>query len=156
VAETFIQWVIEDEFPYGRPRYEDAGVLLTTDVRPYETLKLRILNAGHSTTTYLAALVGHVYIHEIMADPRLALYMQRFHDDEVTPSLPPVPGIDVEDTSARRRVARHPEARPGGAGLPRWHLEAPCPHPDHRVPARQGRQRGFGPALRLVQYLLPR
>ena len=49
VAETFIQWVIEDEFPYGRPPYEDAGVLLTTDVRPYETLKLRILNAGHST-----------------------------------------------------------------------------------------------------------
>ena len=97
VAETFIQWVIEDDFPYGRPPYQDAGVLLTHDVRPYETLKLRILNAGHSTTTYLAALVGHVYIHEIMADPLLARFMQRFHDDEVTPSLPPVPGIDVED-----------------------------------------------------------
>ena len=58
VAETFIQWVIEDDFAYGRPPYEDAGVLLTHDVRPYETLKLRILNAGHSTTTYMAALVG--------------------------------------------------------------------------------------------------
>ena len=72
VAETFIQWVIEDAFAYGRPAYEDAGVLLTHDVRPYETLKLRILNAGHSTSTYMAALVGHVYIHEIMADPLLA------------------------------------------------------------------------------------
>jgi mannitol 2-dehydrogenase len=112
VAETFIQWVIEDEFPYGRPPYEDAGVLLTGDVRPYETLKLRILNAGHSTTTYMAALVGHTYIHEIMADPRLARYMQRFHDDEVTPSLPPVPGIDVEDY--KRVVAErfaNPEVR---------------------------------------------
>jgi mannitol 2-dehydrogenase len=97
VAETFIQWVIEDDFPYGRPPYQDAGVLLTDDVRPYETLKLRILNAGHSTTTYMAALVGHVYIHEIMADRLLATYMQRFHDDEATPSLPAVPGIDVED-----------------------------------------------------------
>jgi mannitol 2-dehydrogenase len=97
VAEPFIQWVIEDDFPYGRPPYEDAGVLLTDDVRPYETLKLRILNAGHSTTTYMAALVGHVYIHEIMADPLLARFLQRFHDDEATPSLPPVPGIDVED-----------------------------------------------------------
>ena len=97
VAETFIQWVIEDEFAHGRPPYEDAGVLLTHDVRPYETLKLRILNAGHSTTTYMAALVGHTYIHEIMADPPLARFMQRFHDDEATPSLPPVPGIDVED-----------------------------------------------------------
>ncbi|HUG95012.1 MAG TPA: mannitol dehydrogenase family protein [Pleomorphomonadaceae bacterium] len=112
VAETFIQWVIENDFPFGRPPFEDAGVLLTHDVRPYETLKLRILNAGHSTTTYMAALVGHVYIHEIMADPLLARYMQRFHDEEVTPSLPPVPGIDVEDY--KRVVAErfaNPEVR---------------------------------------------
>ena len=109
VAETFIQWVIEDDFPYGRPPYQDAGVLLTDDVRPYETLKLRILNAGHSTTTYMAALVGHVYIHEIMADPLLATYMQRFHDDEATPSLPAVPGIDVEDY---KRVVRERFANP--------------------------------------------
>jgi mannitol 2-dehydrogenase len=112
VAETFIQWVIEDEFAQGRPPYEDVGVLLTQDVRPYETLKLRILNAGHSTTTYMAALVGHVYIHDIIADPLLARYMQRFHDDEVTPSLPPVPGIDVEDY--KRVVAErfaNPEVR---------------------------------------------
>jgi mannitol 2-dehydrogenase len=97
VSETFIQWVIEDEFPYGRPPYEDVGVLITGDVRPYETLKLRILNAGHSTTTYMGALVGHTYIHEILADPLLARYLQRFHDDEATPSLPPVAGIDVSD-----------------------------------------------------------
>ena len=142
VAETFIQWVIEDEFPYGRPPYEDAGVLLTDDVRPYETLKLRILNAGHSTTTYMAALVGHVYIHEIMADPLLAPYMQRFHDDEATPSLPPVPGIDVEDY--KRVVAErfaNPEVRDQVArvcldGI----VQVPqVPHPDHRVAARQGR-----------------
>lgn len=112
VAETFIQWVIEDEFPSGRPPYEDAGVLLTHDVRPYETLKLRILNAGHSTTTYMAALVGHTYIHEIMADPPLARYLQRFHDEEATPSLPPVAGIDVTDY--KRVVAErfaNPEVR---------------------------------------------
>jgi mannitol 2-dehydrogenase len=109
VAETFIQWVIEDDFACGRPPYEDVGVLLTHDVRPYETLKLRILNAGHSTSTYMAALVGHVYIHEIMQDPLLARFMQRFHDDEATPSLPPVPGIDVE---AYKRVVRERFANP--------------------------------------------
>ena len=112
VAETFIQWVIEDVFPYGRPPYEDVGVLMTGDVRPYETLKLRILNAGHSTLTYMAALVGHTYIHEIMADPPLARYLQRFHDDEATPSLPPVTGIDVGDY--KRVVAErfaNPEVR---------------------------------------------
>ena len=109
VSETFIQWVIEDAFAYGRPAYEDAGVLLTHDVRPYETLKLRILNAGHSTSTYMAALVGHTYIHEILADPLLARFLQRFHDDEATPSLPPVPGIDVEDY---KRVVRERFANP--------------------------------------------
>ncbi|HKZ90918.1 MAG TPA: mannitol dehydrogenase family protein, partial [Candidatus Limnocylindrales bacterium] len=112
VAEPFIQWVIEDAFPYGRPPYEDSGVLFTSDVGPYETLKLRILNAGHSCLTYLAALAGHVYIHEIMADPPFAQFLQRFHDDEATPSLPPVPGIDVTDY--KRVVAErfaNPEVR---------------------------------------------
>ena len=112
VAETFIQWVIEDDFSAGRPPYEDVGVLMTGDVRPYETLKLRILNAGHSTVTYMAALVGHTYIHEIMADPLLARYLQQFHDHEATPSLPPVQGIDV--TQYKRVVAErfaNPEVR---------------------------------------------
>ena len=112
VAETFIQWVIEDGFPFGRPPYEDVGVLMTDDVRPYETLKLRILNAGHSTVTYMAALVGHTYIHEIMADRPLARYLQQFHDHEATPSLPPVKGIDV--TEYKRVVAErfaNPEVR---------------------------------------------
>ena len=88
------------------------GALLTTDVRPYETLKLRILNAGHSTPAYMAALVGHTYIHEIMADPPLARYLRRFHDEEATPSLPPVTGIDVAEY--KRVVAErfaNPEVR---------------------------------------------
>ena len=87
-------------------------MLMTDDVRPYETLKLRILNAGHSTVTYMAALVGHTYIHEIMADPPLARYLQQFHDLEATPSLPPVKGIDV--TEYKRVVAErfaNPEVR---------------------------------------------
>ena len=112
VAETFIQWVIEDDFVAGRPPYEEVGVLMTDDVRPYETLKLRILNAGHSTITYMAALVGHTYIHEIMADPPMARFLQQFHDQEATPSLPSVQGIDVPQY--KRTVAErfaNPEVR---------------------------------------------
>jgi mannitol 2-dehydrogenase len=159
VAETFIQWVIEDDFPYGRPPYEDAGVLLTHDVRPYETLKLRILNAGHSTTTYMAALVGHVYIHEIMQDPLLARFMQRFHDDEVTPSLPPVPGIDVEEY--KRVVAErfaNPEVRDQVA---RVCLDGSSKFPKFLIPTIESQLEQGGPvklsALALAgwcQYLL--
>jgi mannitol 2-dehydrogenase len=112
VAETFIQWVIEDAFPYGRPPFEDAGALFTADVQPYETLKLRLLNAGHSCLAYLAALAGHVHVHEVMADPPFRRFLQRFHDEEAGPSLPPVSGIDVE--SYKRTVAErfaNPEVR---------------------------------------------
>jgi mannitol 2-dehydrogenase len=161
VAETFIQWVIEDDFVAGRPPYEEAGALLTGDVRPYETLKLRILNAGHSTTTYMAALVGHVYIHDIMADPLLARYMQRFHDDEVTPSLPPVPGIDVEDY--KRVVAErfaNPEVRDQVA---RVCLDGSSKFPKFLIPTIESQLDQGGPvklsALALAgwcQYLLGR
>jgi mannitol 2-dehydrogenase len=112
VAETFIQWVIEDDFPYGRPPFEDVGALFTADVQPYETLKLRLLNAGHSCLAYLAALAGLVYVHEVMADPVFARFLQRFHDEEAGPSLPPVAGIDVEQYKAKvaERFA-NPEVR---------------------------------------------
>ena len=32
VAEPFRQWVIEDHFPLGRPRWEDVGALMVADV----------------------------------------------------------------------------------------------------------------------------
>jgi mannitol 2-dehydrogenase len=95
VAEPFIQWVIEDKFAAGRPPWEDAGALLTADVRPYEILKLRLLNAGHSCLAYLGALAGHVRVHEVMADRPFDVLLQRFLDDEASPALPSVPGIDV-------------------------------------------------------------
>lgn len=160
-SETFIQWVIEDEFPYGRPPWDEVGVLLTSDVRPYETLKLRILNAGHSTTTYMAALVGHVYIHEIMADPLLATYMERFHDDEATPSLPPVEGIDVEDY---KRVVRERFANPAvGDQVARVCLDGSSKWPKFLIPTIESQlDKGGGVELSALalaawcQYLLGR
>jgi mannitol 2-dehydrogenase len=95
VAEPFMQWVMEDSFSEGRPPWEDAGALFTTDVEPYETLKLRLLNAGHASLAYLAALAGHVHVHEVMADRPFGEFLQRFLEDEASPGLPSVPGIDV-------------------------------------------------------------
>ena len=58
VAEPFRQWVIEDRFAAGRPRFEDVGVLFTDDVHDWELYKLRMLNATHSCMAYLMALAG--------------------------------------------------------------------------------------------------
>ncbi len=95
VAEPFRQWVIEDTFAAGRPPWDEAGALLTGDVEPYELLKLRLLNAGHSVIAYLAALAGYTLVDEVLADPDFAGYLRRFLHEEAGPVVAAVPGVDV-------------------------------------------------------------
>ena len=95
MAEPFVQWVLEDRFCAGRPPLEDAGVQLVGDVEPYELMKLRLLNASHQAMAYVGALSGHTYAHEAASDPLIAEFLRRYLE-EATPSLHPVPGIDLE------------------------------------------------------------
>ncbi len=96
-CEPFCQWVIEDKFSNGRPEWEAVGAQFVPDVTPYETMKIRLLNAGHSVVGLLGALHGHQTIDGCMADPLFATYLRRFMDFEATPVLDPVDGIDLED-----------------------------------------------------------
>lgn len=91
VAEPWRQWVLEDDFPTGRP---DWAALYVEDVRPYELMKLRLLNAGHQAIAYLGTLRGHTYAHEAMADPVVVDLLRRYWA-EALPTLDPVPGIDL-------------------------------------------------------------
>ncbi|MGO2862741.1 MAG: mannitol dehydrogenase family protein [Brevibacterium sp.] len=100
VAEPFFQWVLEDSFTDARPDYGRAGVQVVEDVRPYEHMKLRLLNSGHQGLAYFGILAGHTYAHEAMNDPNMPAYLRRYMDDEGTPSLEPLPGIDLEDYKA--------------------------------------------------------
>jgi mannitol-1-phosphate/altronate dehydrogenase len=97
VCESFVQWVIEDRFGNGRPPLEAVGVQIVPDVHPYETMKLRLLNASHQAMAYLGYLMGYRYADETMADPELRTFVARFMDDEVSPLLPEVPGINLTD-----------------------------------------------------------
>lgn len=107
VAEPFRQWVIEDRFPTGRPAWESAGAILTDDVHPFETMKLRCLNGAHSTLAYLSVLGGIETVADAMADPLLPKVIRRLWDDDLIPTVPPVPGTDVAaytlDLAARFR-----------------------------------------------------
>ena len=105
VTEPFTQWVIEDRFPAGRPRLEEARAELVADVGPYELMKLRLLNGSHSTLAYLGYLAGHETIAAAMADPAFARLVRRLMDEEVAPTLAVPPGADL-DAYKRSLLAR--------------------------------------------------
>lgn len=97
VTEPFLQWVIEDHFPGGRPAWELVGAQMTQDVLPYEKMKLRLLNAGHQSLCYIGMLFGYQYAHEAMADAGIRQLFVDMMEIEVTPLLPEVAGIDLAD-----------------------------------------------------------
>ena len=94
-AESFTQWVIEDDFAAGRPAWDLVGAQFVADVSPYEFMKLRLLNASHLAVAGLGRLAGYTFIDQTMRDDRLRRYMQALMDRETGPTLPPVPGIDL-------------------------------------------------------------
>lgn len=102
-CEPFRQWVLEDSFSDGRPPLEEVGVEFVTDVTPYETMKIRVLNGGHAVLAYAAGLLGIEFVHDAMADPRVTGLLDRVEHAEILPVVPPVPGTDVADYYATVR-----------------------------------------------------
>lgn len=106
-CEPFIQWVLEDDFADSRPALEQAGVQFVEEIAPYEKVKLRLLNAGHSMLGFTGSLLGYRTIDEAVADPLVRDSLRAFMDQEVTPTLGRVDGIDLEGYKANlfRRFA---------------------------------------------------
>lgn len=96
VCEPFIQWVVEDKFSMGRPPLEKLGVQFVSDVTPYEKMKIRLLNAGHSVLGIPGAIHGHPTIDACMRDDVFAQFMRKFMDIEVTPVLGKIEGVNLD------------------------------------------------------------
>jgi fructuronate reductase len=94
-GEPYSAWVIEDDFPAGRPAWESAGAVMTDDPSPWERLKLRTLNGVHSAIAYLGALAGRETIAAALEIPGLREVMRRYIASDVAPGLEPPPGVDV-------------------------------------------------------------
>ena len=94
-CEPYIQWVIEDDFVAGRPEWEIAGVQLVEDVRPWEEMKLRMLNGSHSFLAYLGYLAGFAHIADCMQndDYRAAARQLMLGEQAATLSIS---GVDLE------------------------------------------------------------
>jgi mannitol 2-dehydrogenase len=68
-------------------------------------MKLRLLNASHQVLTYLGYLAGYRFVHEVCEDPAFRELLLRYMVREATPTLPDVPGIDL-DTYRRTLIER--------------------------------------------------
>ena len=107
VHEPFRQWVIEDAFAgITRPRLEKIGALFVDDVRPYEEMKLRLLNATHSAIAYLGVLAGKRTVFETVEDAAFRSFIERLWSEELIPSLANPPKIDLSRYT-RQLMARY-------------------------------------------------
>ena len=102
-GETFIQWVLEDDFAGAFPDLAAAGVEVVGNVHPYEEAKIRILNGGHTGLAYLGALAGWRTFDQAMADPRLRAHFDALQAEDIIPALPA--GIPFDTTAYAAEVA---------------------------------------------------
>lgn len=158
VTEPFRQWVVQDAFAGARPPLELLDVIVADDIEPYEFMKLRLLNAGHSAMAYLAAIMGIDSVDAAMAEPLIADFLGRFLFDEAKPVLPPV-DIDVDDyINTLLQRFENPQI---GDQISRLCLDGSAKFPKFLLPTLRGQLRAGGPvklgALALAgwcQYLL--
>lgn len=87
VCESFAQWIIEDKFLHKKPSWEKVGVQFTQNIKPYEKMKLRLLNAGHTILGILGTICGYKTVYEAAIDEDFMIFLKSFMDEEVLPTL---------------------------------------------------------------------
>ncbi|AUA55202.1 Polyol:NADP oxidoreductase [Achromobacter spanius] len=95
LGEPYLEWVVEDQFAAGRPDWASGGARFVAEAAPFETLKLRTVNGVHSALAYLSVMAGWATVDEAMAQPALKAYLAALMQDEIVPTLPPLPGLDL-------------------------------------------------------------
>jgi mannitol 2-dehydrogenase len=94
--EPFRQWVLEDRFRQGRPRWEEVGATFTDRVHDYERMKIRILNGGHAAICYPSCLLGIEVVSQTMADARIQRFFRKVEEEEMVPHVQAVPDMTPE------------------------------------------------------------
>lgn len=93
VTEPFSDWVLEGEFPLGRPQWERAGAKFVENIEPFENRKLWMLNGSHSLMAYLGQLRGHETVAEAIADDFCREQVEAFWDEAANHLKEP--GLDI-------------------------------------------------------------
>jgi fructuronate reductase len=96
LGEPFLDWVVEDRFAAGRPDWSAGGARFVAEAEPYEKLKLRMVNGTHSALAYLGAVAGFATVDRAIGQPLLRGYIAALMRDEIAPTLPPLPQLDLD------------------------------------------------------------
>ncbi len=91
--ENYRQWVIEDKFCAGRPDWGRVGATFTDRVHDYETMKIRMLNAGHQILANCGEILSVEAIDECMAHPLIFKFFRKVLHQEIMPHVQPVPDM---------------------------------------------------------------
>lgn len=83
MTEPFLQWVVEDRFPTGRPMLEDVGAEMVADVEPYEHMKLRLLNGAHTSIAAIGRLAGYQTVAEAIGDPAVRRFVETYWGEAI-------------------------------------------------------------------------
>lgn len=81
VTEPFSDWVLQGDFPAGRPAWEKAGARFVDDLAPFEHRKLWLLNGAHSLLAYLGRVRGHEVVSDAIADEACRASVLQFWDE---------------------------------------------------------------------------
>lgn len=89
-AEPFFFWAIEapkemaNVFPADK---SGLDVIFTTDITPYKTRKVRILNGAHTLSVLAAFLSGYNTVFEMMSDSVFEAFIENTLKEEIIPFI---------------------------------------------------------------------
>ncbi|HSI58519.1 MAG TPA: mannitol dehydrogenase family protein [Ideonella sp.] len=95
LGEPFFDWAVEDHFAAGRPDWTLGGARFVAEAEPWEKLKLRMVNGTHSSIAYLGAMAGWQTVDVAIAQAPLRRHIEALMRDEIAPTLPALPGLDL-------------------------------------------------------------
>jgi fructuronate reductase len=98
VTEPFRDWVLEGEFPLGRPAWEKVGARFVDHIEPFENRKLWLLNGSHSLMAYAGQLRGHETVAQAIADETCLEWVEGFWNEAVQHL--PADGLDLPNYRA--------------------------------------------------------
>ena len=94
-TEPFSQWIIENHGATALPDWAGAGAQFVDDIRPFEEMKLRLLNASHSTIALAGQLAGCETVAEVVSDKALGGFVASLMSEELIPALEAPAGFDL-------------------------------------------------------------